>query len=271
MATVGADASSWRRPEKHSMIGKRSNLAYGALGTLFHDADTPRASLAEVAWYAAHLPRSKGIVLEAMAGSGRLLVPLLDQGFQVHGVDSSEARIASCERRLAVSGHKTQLYRQDVSALNLPSRYAAAFIAGGSFQLLTNPVAALDALLRIRAHLIDPGLLFLDLFVPAGAAHPPGAPVVEIRVVTPAEGTQIGLRSEISFDVPMRRIDMRQRYERRERKVITAREDEARALTWYTDEEATTLLSDAGYREVTIEPAPWRSEDGRHFLVSAKA
>jgi hypothetical protein len=253
------------------MIGKRSNLAYGTLGTLFHDADTPRASSAEVAWYAARLPRSEGTVLEAMAGSGRLLVPLLEQGFQVHGVDGSEARIASCEKRLAASGHKTQLYRQDVSTLNLPSRYAAAFIASGSFQSLTHPVAALDALLRIRAHLIHPGLLFLDLFVPAGAANPPGAPVVEIRMVTPTEGTQIGLRSEIFFDVPMRRIDMRQRYERRERKVITAREDETRALTWYTEEEATTLLNDAGYRDLAIEPARWRSENGRHFLVSAKA
>jgi hypothetical protein len=271
MAAAGGDARSSRRPETPSMIGKRSNLAYGTLGTLFHDADAPRASAAEVAWYAARLPRGKGIVLEAMVGSGRLLVPLLDQGFPVHGVDSSEARLASCEKRLAASGHKAQLYRQDVSALNLPSRYAAAFIAGGSFQSLTNPVAALDALLRIRAHLIEPGLLFLDLFVPAGAAHPPGAPVVEIRMVTPAEGTQIGLRSEIFFDVPMRRIDMRQRYERRERKVITAREDETRALTWYTEEEATTLLTDAGYSEVTIEPAPWRCEDGHHFLVSAMA
>src|SRR5215471_12377179 len=139
------------------MIGKRSNLAYGMLGTLFHDADTPTASSIEVAWYAARLPRNEGLVLEAMAGSGRLLVPLLDEGFQVHGVDNSEARIASCEKRLAASRHKTQVYRQDVSSLNLPSRYAATLIGAGSFQALTHPVAALDALPRIRAHLIDPG------------------------------------------------------------------------------------------------------------------
>ena len=47
-------------------------------------------------------------------------------------------------------------------------------------------------------------------------------------------------------------------------------EDETRALTWYTEEEATTLLTDAGYRDVTIEPPPWRNEEGRHFLVSAR-
>ncbi|HTP47750.1 MAG TPA: class I SAM-dependent methyltransferase [Casimicrobiaceae bacterium] len=245
--------------------------AYGVLGTLFCETDAPRASEDEVRWYAARLPRNAGLVLEAMAGVGRLLVPLLEAGFRMHGVDCSEARIASCEKRMAAAGREAQLYRQDLAALNLPTRYAAAIIARGSFQLLTDPVAALDALLRIRAHLIEPGLLLLDLFTPARAEHPPGAPVIEIRMVTPQDGLQIGLRSETCFDAQMRRIDVRTRYERRERRTITAREDEARALTWYTEEEATTLLQDAGYRDIGIEPAPWHRDDGRHFLVSARA
>ena len=245
--------------------------AYGVLATLFCETDAPRASEDEVRWYAGRLPRDAGLVLVAMVGVGRLLVPLLEAGFRAHGVDCSEARIASCEKRIAAAGREAQLYRQDIVALNLPARYAAAIIAGGSFQLLTDPVAALDALLRIRAHLIEPGLLLLDLFVPARAEHPPGAPVIEIRMVTPQDGLQIGLRSETYFDAQMRRIDVRKRYERRERRTITAREDEARALTWYTEEEATTLLRDAGYRDIGIEPAPWQDDDGRHFLVSARA
>jgi hypothetical protein len=253
------------------MMQRRSMLAYGALGTLFHDVDTPRANVVETDWYASQLPRDSGPVLEAMCGSGRLLVPLLETGLHVDGVDNSEARIASCERRLAASGLKTHLFRQNIAALNLPSRYAAAFIATGSFQSLTDPVAALDALLRIRAHLVDPGVLLLDLFVPAGAEHPPGAPVVEVRVVTPSEGLQIGLRSETFFDVDLRRIDVRSRYEQRERKGITAREDESRALTWYSEEEAVTLLGDAGYRDVRTEQLPWRRDDGRHFAVRALA
>ena len=246
-------------------------LAYGTLATLFYDVDKPRAGEAEVAWYAARLPRGAGPVLEAMAGSGRLLIPLLEAGFEVHGVDSSEAMLASCEKRSANGGWATRLYRQNVTTLNLPTRYAAAFIAAGSFQLLADPIAALDALLRIRAHLIDPGLLLLDLFVPAEAEHPPGAPIVEVRTVTADEGVHIGLRSEISCDVDLRRIDVRTRYERRGRTAITAREDETLALTWYTEDEAVTLLGDAGYRDIRLEPAAWPREDGRHFAVSARA
>lgn len=245
--------------------------AYGTLGTQFYDALCPRAGKAEVLWYAAHLPRDAGPVLDAMAGSGRLLVPLLQAGLQVHGVDNSDAMLASCEKRLAAVGCATRLYRQRITALNLPARYAAAFIAAGAFQLLADPVLALDALLRIRAHLIEPGLLLLDLFVPSQVEHPPGAPIIEVRTVMPGDGVQIGLRSETSLNVGKRRIDVKTRYERRERSAITAREDETRTLTWYSEEEAVTLVSDAGYRDPWTEPLAWTREGGRHFAVGATA
>lgn len=245
--------------------------AYGTLGTLFYDAVHPRACSAEVAWYMAHLPRDAGPALDAMAGSGRLLVPLLQAGLQVHGVDSSAAMLASCERRLAAVGCTTRLYKQSVAALNLPARYAAAFIAAGAFQLLADPVLALDALLRIRAHLIEPSLLFLDLFVPTQVEHPPGAPVVEVRTVTVGDEMQIALRSETSLNVDKRRLDVKSRYERRDRTSITAREDETRTLTWYSEEEAVNLIGDAGYRDLWSEPLAWTYEGGRHFAVGGKA
>ena len=75
-------------------------------------------------------------------------------GINVHGVDASPAMVASCEARLAAAGLATPLFRQDVATLNLPFRYAAAFVAAGSFQLLTDPAAAQKALARIRAHLV---------------------------------------------------------------------------------------------------------------------
>ncbi|TMH59525.1 MAG: class I SAM-dependent methyltransferase [Betaproteobacteria bacterium] len=245
--------------------------AHGTLGTLFHDAEEPRASDREVAWYAARLPRTAGPVLDVMAGSGRLLIPLLQAGFRVHGIDISEAMLASCRARLEASGAATELFRQNVTALNLPFRYSAAFVARGAFQLLADPTAALDALLRIRAHLIDPGVLLLDLFVPDGAEHPPGAPVVEVRTVAAGADCRIGLRSETFIDVTLRRIDVRSRYERRDRHTITAREDEALALTWYSEDEVLTLLKDAGYCDLGIEPAAYERNDGRHFAVSARA
>ena len=249
--------------------------SYGRLCTLFHDTDAPRASDAEVAWYVARLPQN-GASLEAMSGSGRLLIPLLQQGRNVHGADLSPAMVESCAARLSAAGLATPLFRQDVVTLNLPFRYVAAIFAAGSFQLLADPLSAHKALERVRAHLVDPGLLLMDLYVPAAAAHPPGAPVVQVQTVALPDGTKIARRSEVFVNVDGRRIDIKSRYEQRERATIAAREDEAIAITWYSEDEIVALLRDAGYRDVAIaEAAADRGleapEGERKFSVSAKA
>jgi SAM-dependent methyltransferase len=244
----------------------------GTLRAAFETASTVRAHAAETAWYVSRLPRDSGTLLDAMAGSGGLLIPLLEAGFNVHGADASEAALSRCSARLMAVGRSTQLFRQSITALNLPFRYGAAFIAAGAFQSLTGRVAALDALLRIRAHLIDPGLLLLDLFVPDEAIHPPGAPVVELSTLVLADGSQIARRAESVIDMVRRRSIVRSRFEQRDRTGVLAREDDVREITWYAEAEIAALVGDAGYHDVRFEALPWR--DGtraRHFAVSARS
>ncbi len=233
-----------------------SASSYGPLSTLFYDADKPLADPAEVDWYAARLPRDAGPLLELMCGSGRLLVPLVERGFNVHGVDASGAMLAACEARLAAAGAKAPVFRQDVTQLNLPFRYAAAYIAMGSFQLLADPMAASAALARIRAHLVDPGLLLLDLFVPAEAARPPGAPLVELRSATLANGDKIALRSETAFDVESRIMSSANRYTHRHGSSRLAEENELLTATWYPRDEFVALLEQVGFRDVMVGDSP---------------
>ncbi len=249
--------------------------AYDRLCTLFYDATKPRASDAEIAWYASRLPRDIGPALEVMSGSGRVLLPLVLQGFNVHGADTSAAMLDSCEARLAAAGVTATLFRQDAASLNLPFRYAAALIAAGSFQLLVDPIAARRTLERIRAHLVAPGLLLMDMYVPAEAAHPPGAPVVQVQTVALPGGTTIARRSEMFVDAEGRRIDIRSRYEHRERTKVLAREDEMLAVTWYSEDEMVALLGDVGFRAIDVGPAAWEKGDEapdgeRRFSVCAR-
>jgi hypothetical protein len=107
-----------------------------------------------------------------MAGSGRLLIPLAEEGFRMHGVDSSEAMLASCGTRLRDAGREARLFRQNIAALNVPFRYGATIIAAGSLQLITAPKSCAQRL----PHPCAPdraGTLLLDLFVPEAALHPP--------------------------------------------------------------------------------------------------
>ncbi|MEP6942314.1 MAG: class I SAM-dependent methyltransferase [Betaproteobacteria bacterium] len=245
--------------------------SYGALATRFYDADKPIAGVAELDWYRKRLPRDAGPVLEAMAGSGRLLLPLAAAGYRMHGVDTSESMLASCAARLRHAGREAPLFRQNIAALNLPFRYSAAFVAAGSLQLLTARDQLRDALACLRAHLVDPAVLLLDLFVPDAALHPPGAPIVEFRNVALADGSQVMHRCETAADAKHRRILCMSRYERRVAGQIVERDDETVVFTWHGEDEMTALLRDAGYREVRIEPPAWPRGDGHSYGVSARA
>lgn len=233
----------------------------GALGALFYDAERPPVQHAELRWYADRLPRDSGNVLELMCGSGRLLVPLLRAGYAMHGVDASAALLESCAARVAAASLQTTLVRQELTELNLPFRYAAAFMAGGAFQRLVDPVAARTALARIRAHLVRPGILLLDLFVPSAGAQRLGAALVEVRTTRLPDGTRIALRSETTTYSEERIARTRNRYVHRRGTARLAEETESTAFTWYPPDEIAGLVADSGFDSVDIG-TPARALDG---------
>ena len=245
--------------------------SFGPLSTEFHDAVQGRADDAEVAWYAARLPRGAGPVLEGLCGSGRTLVPLVRQGFHVHGVEQSGAMLAACEAHLAAEGLTTTLFRQDVTELNLPFRYGAAYVSGGSFQLLATLPAARRALERIKAHLLPPGILLLDLVVPEAGLHPPGAAVVEIRMAKLAGGARITLRTETLVHADARRLDVSSRFEKRVPNDEVVREDATHARTWYEEADIVALLAACGFADIAIETTPRPVEGERRFAVRGRA
>ena len=243
--------------------------AFGALSALFREADRPAATGPEVAWFCERIP-PEGLALDVMCGWGRVLLPLAGQGRKVHGVDASAAMLARCDARLAAAGVSAPTFRQDVAELNLPFRYSHAFIADGAFQLLTDPNAATAALERIRAHLVPPGLLFVDCRIPPAAVQRLGAPLVEVRTVKLPDGTQIALRAETTWTADAQIARAANRYAHRHGAQRLAEEHEKIASTWYAPEECTALLLAAGFNEVTPGPGAEPAGDGEAFSLVAR-
>ena len=241
--------------------------AFGPLSTLFHDADRPRATDAEIAWYAQHVP-SGSLCLDLMCGYGRLLAPLAATGGKFHGVDQSAAMLARCEAKLAANGSTAPTFRQDIVQMNLPFRYGCAFVAGGSLQLISDAAAVGAALERIRAHLVDPGVLHVECCIPADGVQRLGAPLVEVRTVKLDDGTQIALRSETTWNADARLVRAHNRYAHRRRAERLAEEHETLTMTWYPPDEIAEIVRAAGFREVTTGPAP-TDGDGETFTVTA--
>jgi ubiquinone/menaquinone biosynthesis C-methylase UbiE len=108
---------------------------------------------------------SGGKVLELACGSGRVLLPLAQEGYELTGVDSSEKMLEIAQRRLQEKGlaGRCQLIKQDMRTLQLGQKYRLAIIALGSFGHITTRKDHQRTLAAIRAHLSPGATLILDI------------------------------------------------------------------------------------------------------------
>jgi SAM-dependent methyltransferase len=244
--------------------------AAGRLCALFHEAGDPAPRDEEIAWYLARLPGGGDPVLDLCCGFGRLLVPLVTAGRKLHGVDVSPAMLATCAARLAAD-KLPPLFRQDVCDLNLPFRYAAAYASGGALQGIVDSARARVALERVRAHLVPPGILLLEMFVPSDSVQRIAAPLVEVRTARLSDDTRIAQRSETAIHVDAKIAHVDSRYVHRRGNAKLSEERESRRVTWYSPEEASALVAEAGFCDVTIEVAPREAPSGTAFALLARA
>jgi SAM-dependent methyltransferase len=159
----------------------------------YYDAD--HADFAEdLPFYRELARRTAGPVLEAMCGSGRLLVPLARDVRQLTGVDSSPGMLALAHERIAAAGLRSRvsLAEADIRRTALGGPFSLAFVALNSFMHLTAVVDQLDALARLKDALVPGGLLALDLFNPDARAlsETDGALTLD-RTFTLADGARV--------------------------------------------------------------------------------
>lgn len=133
----------------------------------FYDADYG-AFVDDLAFYGELARRTGGPILELMCGSGRVLRPLAQAGYQVVGVDVSPALLELARQALADAGllRRATLVEADVRAELSTGPFALALCAVNSFTHLETAEDQLAALQRVHAVLAPGGLLVLDLANP---------------------------------------------------------------------------------------------------------
>lgn len=106
-----------------------------------------------------------GPVLELACGSGRLLIPLAREGYELTGVDTSKEMLLLAQQHLeqAELAAYVTLVQQDMCTLHLPQKFRLAFVALGSFGHITSRKAQLQALAAIRAHMTTGGTFIIDI------------------------------------------------------------------------------------------------------------
>ena len=148
----------------------------------------------DLAFYGELARRAGGRVLEVMCGTGRLLVPLVQAGLHVAGVDVSGALLARARARLEAAGllGRVELLEADIRARAPRGPFGLAIVALNSFMHLATVADQLAALGRIHAALAPGGLLALDLFNPnlRALAEHNGAIVLDRRFML-EDGTTV--------------------------------------------------------------------------------
>src|SRR5574341_112697 len=75
----------------------------------------------------------QGAVLELMAGTGRLSLPLIEAGMKLTCVDSSKAMLEVLSRKLKQRGLHADIICADVRRLSLPARFELAILPFQAF------------------------------------------------------------------------------------------------------------------------------------------
>lgn len=228
--------------------------AYGQLCSLFYEALHGSASEKEVAFYASFMPR-QGRVLEAMVGTGRLLIPLVEQGYCVDGVDASPHMLERCRVRALERGLATDLYVQNLETLALPHQYDTITISIGSFQLLTEKSIVHQVLQRLRLHLKPGGALLFDVFRPDPTDEP------SVRMVRLDRQRTIRSTMRYVFDHDVRIAHAICWYELLVNGVVHEQENELLQVTWYEEGEVEEILSQNGFSIVGLHDVSFHATD----------
>jgi SAM-dependent methyltransferase len=233
----------------------QKTLSYGSLCSFYYDATEGFAPESEVAFFAAFIDKHKnGRVLEAMSGSGRLQIPLLQRGYCVDGVDRSPTMLARCRERCIDLGLKPELYEQALEELALPHTYSTIIIALGSFQLIIERENAVKSLKALHKHMNANGDLLIDIFVPDQTNKALSSSCVRIN-----EHIEIKQATRYIFQEAARRAQAFCLYELIVDGIVAQQENELIEVTWYTDEELTQLLNEAGFEVVDFYERSFRS------------
>jgi SAM-dependent methyltransferase len=136
---------------------------YLSLCTEVYDLSNPTPPKDAYLFYRNYVKAAKGAILEPMCGTGRFLIPLLEEGFNVHGFDASPHMLAKLREKAKAKNLRPNVWHgftQDPMPLE---KYDLIFIPSGSFCLVTDEVEVRTTLRNFYNYLIDGGILLFEV------------------------------------------------------------------------------------------------------------
>jgi SAM-dependent methyltransferase len=131
-----------------------------------HLYDTYVQTELDIPFFLKEARKAQGPVLELMAGTGRVSLPLLHAGIDLTCVDRSAAMLDVFRAKLRAENLSAELIQADIGRLSLDRRFALVFIPFHSFAEITDPAEQRQVLRAIHAYLSPGGRFICTLHNP---------------------------------------------------------------------------------------------------------
>lgn len=135
---------------------------YLSLCSEVYELSKPNPPEDAYAFYRDYAMKANGPILEPMCGTGRFLIPLLEEGLDVHGFDASDHMLGVLHAKARTKNLEATVWKGFVEDLKRPEKYNLIFIPSGSFCLIIDPVQVEKVLKVIYNHLNDGGIFLFE-------------------------------------------------------------------------------------------------------------
>jgi SAM-dependent methyltransferase len=182
------------------------NQPANSLPSIFDDGDVYDLLLKDFPYgldfYVGLAREASGPVLDIACGTGRILLPCLQAGVDIEGLDLFEPMLKTLRAKAAALGLTPRLHQSDMSDFALPRLFALVMIPFNAFIHNMTQEAQIRCLRLCREHLLPGGRLTFDTFFPSVqvVGTPPGTRVLEAEMKHPQTGLPMRLYDTRTFD-----------------------------------------------------------------------
>ena len=140
------------------------------VGDLIYDAiiyDGMNTHIDDLQFYKRWMPQNKDArILELCCGTGRLTIPIAEDGYNISGVDYTFSMLEQAKAKASEAGLKIEFIEADIRTLDLQNKYDLIFIPFNSIHHLYLNEDLFKAFNTVKKHLKTGGRFLLDCFNP---------------------------------------------------------------------------------------------------------